>query len=150
MARVIRKARRSWATQIRIPTKSEDTTNVAHVAPDTMLFDTFRVEQLFRYSEALTSEPFFVLFLLFSLFRREGVRKNGICSVSQTKRGPAYFSCLIGVILPKMCYLMTQKSEITEGAGARGVSTLVSAKSARLISRLPFQIKIKAKSTTKS
>ena len=37
LARMIRRPRRSWARQIRIPTKSEDTINAVHVAEDIML-----------------------------------------------------------------------------------------------------------------
>ena len=43
LARIIRRARRSWTKQMRIPTKSEETINVVHNATDTMLFYAPRV-----------------------------------------------------------------------------------------------------------
>ena len=43
LARIIRRAKRSWTRQIKIPTKSEATINVVHIAADTMLLYTLRV-----------------------------------------------------------------------------------------------------------
>ena len=61
-ARIIRIARRSWAMQMRLPTKREDAINVAHVAADTILF--WHVQDLATsYLKWSLQQPFFVLFL---------------------------------------------------------------------------------------
>ena len=55
LARIIRRARRSWTKLIKIPKNSEETINVVHNATDTMLFYAPMVKSFLIHSKVLTS-----------------------------------------------------------------------------------------------